>query len=122
MTLDLALLLIILVFAVFGSATGAAKQIANAAALVAAYLSAGPAGRLLAPRIARSLEMSELLAIVAATLGAFLVVLVLVRLVLVESLERVFAGNDPNRDGVNRTLGFILGGAKAAALAWVISG
>jgi membrane protein required for colicin V production len=120
MTLDLALALIILVFALYGAATGAAKQIANAVALVAAYLAAGPVGRLIAPRIARQLDVSELLASVGATLAAFLVVLLLVRLLLVTALEQLFASHYPDRNGPDRALGFVLGGAKAAALAWVI--
>jgi len=57
---------------------------------------------------------------VLATGLAFLVIAVGVRLVLTVFLRRVLAGNDPKNRSVDRALGFVLGGAKVAALAYVL--
>lgn len=120
MSVDLALLCLVLLFALIGAATGAARQIANVLALVIAYASAGPAARLLAPRVAQQWNLSAAVAIVATTLILFLLLLVLARLVLLAGLERMFAGDHLERRDVDRTLGFVLGGALVAGLAWVV--
>jgi membrane protein required for colicin V production len=120
MTVDLALLILVLVFAIRGAVSGAARQIAGILGLIIAYLSAGPGGRLVAPWIAEHLKVSAAVSLVAATLAVFVVVLVLARLVLIAGLERIFGGDYRQRSAVDRALGFVLGGAVIAALAWVV--
>ena len=120
MTVDLILLILVLVFGVRGAITGAARQIAGVLGLITAYLSAGPGAELVAPWIARQFKLSASVALIAATLAVFVVVLVLARLVLIAGLERMFRGDHRDRSGVDRALGFVLGAAVVAGLAWVV--
>ena len=120
MTVDLALLILVLVFAVRGAITGAARQIAAVLGLIIASVAAAPGARLVAPWIARNLDLSSSVATVAATLGVFVAVLVVARLVLIAGLERMFGGDRGERSGVDRALGFVLGGAVIAGFAWVL--
>lgn len=120
MTVDLALLILVLVFAIRGAVSGAARQIAGVLGLIIAYVSAGPGARLVAPWIARQFHLSSSVATIAATLAVFVVVLILARLVLIAGLERMFGGDHRERSGVDRALGFVLGGAVIAGLAWVV--
>ena len=120
MTVDLALLILVLVFAVRGAISGAARQIAGVLGLIIAYACAGPGARLVAPWLARNLALSSSVATIAATLAVFVVVLVLARLVLIAGLERMFGGDRGERSGVDRALGFVLGGAVVAGFAWVL--
>jgi len=120
MTIDLALLSLVLVFALIGAATGAARQVANLAAAVIAWLSARPLGSMLGPHLAPSLNASKGIGIVAATVLAFILVAVLVRWILTAVLRRILAGRDPESRGLDRTLGFLFAGTKVAAVAWVM--
>ena len=120
MTVDLALLILVLVFAVRGAISGAVRQIAGVFGLLIAYASAGPGARLVAPWMARSFQLSSSVATIAATLAVFVVVLVVARLVLIAGLERMFGGDRRERSGVDRALGFVLGGSVIAGLAWVV--
>lgn len=118
MTIDLALISLIMFFALLGALSGAAKQIANLVSLVAAYLCARPLGDLLGPRIALEFKMSLSVAIVAGTMFFFIVVMVATRLLLTLFLKRLFAGGDPDSRTVDRLLGLILGGMKVTLLVW----
>ncbi len=50
---------------------------------------------------------------------SFLVVYLLVRFVLTQILRRLLAGKDPKNRSADRTLGFLLEGAKTAATIWI---
>lgn len=120
MTIDLFLLSIVAVAAIFGALTGAATQVANLIALVVAYLAARPLGTWLGPHAAPSLKVPVAIAIVAATFVAFIVVMVAARAILAALLRRILAGRDPESRSLDRSLGFIFGGAKVGLLIWVI--
>ena len=120
MNLDLILLCAVLLFALLGAFAGAAKQVANLVALVAAYACARPLGTLLGPLAARSVHVPLIVGVVGSTLATFLVVLVVVRYALTRVFRRVLAGRDPSSRGLDRTLGFLLGGLKVAAIAYVV--
>lgn len=120
MTIDLFLLSVVFIAALLGALTGAAKQVANVVALVIAYVAAHPLGTWLGPHLAPTLKAPLAIAIVAATFVAFILVLVAARMLLTAILRRILAGRDPESRSVDRSLGFIFGGAKVGLLIWVI--
>lgn len=118
-TFDLVGLGLIALFAVWGLFTGFSRQVAAAAAAVAAFAAAGPGGRFLAEPAAQQLKSSLTVGTVVATIVVFIVVWLAVRLVLTAVLRRILAGKDGERRGVDRLLGFTLGGLKAALTLWL---
>ncbi|MBX5484573.1 MAG: CvpA family protein [Myxococcaceae bacterium] len=118
MNVDLALLLVIAFFALWGAFTGAAKQIANVASMVIAYLCARPLGNLIAPRLAPAFNVPLSVAIVAGTVFLFIAVLIAGRLLISRVLQRLFAGTDPDSRVIDRVLGFVIGAAKVTVLIW----
>lgn len=105
--------------AVLGGLTGASKQIAQLGATVVAYLLARPIGHLIAPSVARSLHSPEVIGLVAGTFAAFIGVLVVLRFILTRVLRRLLVGRDNRNPGLDRWLGFALGGLKVLAIAYV---
>ncbi|MGZ3460723.1 MAG: CvpA family protein [Archangium sp.] len=121
MTIDLIILGLVLFFAVVGAITGGARQIASLVALAVAWFVSRKLGTFVAPRLAAALGGVPLLVgVVAGSLLLFLCVLVAVRYVLTTLLQRLFRSKDPEKRGVDGTLGFVLGGAKVALIAYVV--
>lgn len=120
MGIDLFILAVIVFAGVLGAIAGAARQIANVAALFLAYACARPLGTFFGPRMAPSIHQANSVAIVAATLFFFLAVLLAVRYVLSRVLRRMLSGREDEDRGPDRALGFVLGAAKAAFIAWVM--
>jgi membrane protein required for colicin V production len=123
-SIDFLILGILLFAGILGAIAGAARQVANFAALFVAYGCARPLGTVLGPRIAPSIHQSKGVAIVAATLFCFLVVMIAVRYVVTRVLRKLLStGKEDDERGVDRALGFVLGAAKAGLIAWaVVSG
>jgi len=119
MTLDLVVLALVALGAVFGARSGASRQLASWGALVLAALLARPGGALLGPAFTRFFHTSESLGAVAASFATFIVIAVVVRLVGTRLLQGVLGGRDPAERGTDRALGALLGGGKVAAVAWV---
>ncbi len=120
MTLDLALLALVTVFALLGAASGFARQLARLAALGVGYFCCRPLGNAVGPRLSTLLNVPQVFGVVAATLLAFLGVMIVVRYSLTQLLRRVFAGKAPDDRGLDRVLGFLLGGVRIAAIAYVV--
>lgn len=121
MTIDLIILGLVLLFAVVGAITGGAKQIANLVALAVAWFASRELGTFVGPRMAEALGgVPLLLGTVAGTLVLFITVLVAVRYALTYFLKRLFDGPDPEKQGVDNAIGFVLGGAKVVAIAYVV--
>lgn len=121
MGIDLFLLAVIVVFGLLGMLTGAARQIAQLAALVVAYAVAGPLGARLGPAMARWLGGAPLAAgAVAATVTVFLAVMIGLRYALTLVLRRAMAGKDPEDRTVDRNLGMFFAAFKVTALAYVV--
>jgi membrane protein required for colicin V production len=121
MTLDLILLGLVLLFAVVGAITGAAKQIAHLVALVVAWFASRTLGPVVAPRLSEAMGgVPLLIGTITGTILLFIAVLVAVRYALTVVLRRLLRGGDPDNRGVDGVLGFLLGGAKVAAIAYVI--
>lgn len=119
MTLDLVILGLAFVFAVWGFFSGAARQIAALIAGVVAWAAAGPVGQFYGPVFAKRLATSAFVGVVLATLAAFVIVLVAVQIVATLIIRRVLAGRDPNSRTLDRGLGFLLGGGKVLAVVYV---
>lgn len=120
MGLDVAIVCVLVLFAVFGAMSGAARQIANVLALVLAYLAAGPVARQISPALARQFGGSEFMATAVGTLLVFIAVWILGRLMLGEGLERLIEGDRGEQADVNRAFGAVLGAVKAAIVVWVL--
>ncbi len=118
MILDLIILSIIVVFAVIGSLSGAARQIAQLVALGVGFLCARPLGGAFGSRAAHALHIPELLGVIVATILFFILVMASVRLVLTHLLRKMLAGGESEARGLDRSLGLVLGGAKVAFIAY----
>lgn len=119
MTLDLIALGVVAFIAIWGAFSGFARQVAQAVAGVAAVIAAAPAGRFFAEPMAKVLQASLTVGVVVATIVAFLAVYLLGRLIVTMMLRRLLAGKDPKNRSADRTLGFLLGFAKAAVTLWI---
>ena len=120
MTLDLTLLGLVLLFAVWGAFQGAARQIAQTIAGIGAWFLARPAGDFFGSVAAKLLHASLVVGTVFATFATFIAVFVFVRYLLTLVLRRILAGKDPKNRTADRLFGFLIGGAKVAALTWVV--
>ena len=119
MTVDLMVLALVALGAVFGAHAGASRQLASWGALLLAALAARPGGALLGPAFGRFFHTSDSLGAVAASFATFIVVAVVIRIVGTRLLQNVLGGRDPTERGTDRALGALLGGGKVAAVAWV---
>src|SRR5262249_28967844 len=119
MTVDLMVLALVALGAVFGAHAGASRQLASWGALVLAALAARPGGALLGPAFGRFFHTSDSLGAVAASFATVIVVAVVIRIVATRLLQNVLGGRDPTERGTDRALGALLGGGKVAAVAWV---
>ncbi len=120
MAIDLTILCLVLFFALLGAYTGAAKQIAHMVGLVAAYFVSRRLGSVVAPRLAEALDTPLLVGVVLGSMLLFIFTLVVVRFALGALLQRVMTGRDPSNRGPDRAIGFVLGGAKVAIIAYVL--
>lgn len=117
---DLALVCLILAFALWGAFQGVARQIAHAVAGIAAWFAAKLLGDYTGYSVSKWVHVSLVIGTVLATFVSFILIFVLVRYLLTLLLRRIIAGKDPTNRTADRVLGFLVGGAKVAALAWVI--
>jgi membrane protein required for colicin V production len=117
--LDLAVVVLTLFFGLWGAFSGAARQVAQWVASLAAFFGAGPLGHFFGQAFAHGLSTSLSTGVVLATVASFLIVFLVVRGLLTLVLRRVLAGGDPDNRGLDRALGFLLGGGKLFALAYL---
>lgn len=119
MTLDLLVLGAIALFAIWGAFSGFARQVAQALALVGASIAAAPAGHFFAEPMAKGLQTSLSVGVVIATISAFFVIYLFVRLLVTLILRRILAGKDPENRSADRVLGLGLGAVKTAGALWI---
>lgn len=119
MTLDLAALLLVGLFALWGAFSGFSKQVAHAVGGLAALVAAAPLGRFFAEAVAQGLKASLTVGVVFATILSFIVVYVVVRVIVGFVLRRMLRGKNEQRAGADRFLGFTLGGLKTAVAIWL---
>jgi membrane protein required for colicin V production len=118
--LDLALLALVLTFAILGAFAGAARQVAQLVAIGVGYFCAKPIGAFLGPKVAAGFNLPLVLGVVGATFAVFVAMVMLVRYLLTFVLRRIISGGDPRERALDRGLGFVLGGAKVALFAYVV--
>ncbi len=119
MTLDLFLLVLATVVGLLGARRGAASQLAGWGGLVLAVLAIRPGAAALGPVFRGLLHAAPGTSAVAAGFATFVVVLVVARLVLDLVLRSLLTLGNPERRGLDRAGGFVLGAAKVLAIAWV---
>jgi uncharacterized membrane protein required for colicin V production len=119
MMLDLLIAVLALLVGIAGARRGASSQLAGWAAFVLAVLAARPGAQLFGPLFASFLHAAPGTARIAAGFCTFVLVLVGARLVLDFLLRGVLTLGNPERRGLDRTLGFALGALKVLAITWV---
>ncbi|MCP3141093.1 CvpA family protein [Pyxidicoccus xibeiensis] len=121
MVIDLIILGLVVFFAIIGAITGASRQVANLVGLAVGYFASRQLGRVLGPRLADALGGPLFLGVVVGTVLVFICVWLAVRYALGALLLRILGSGKHSEDrGVDRFLGFILGGAKMGIIAWVL--
>jgi membrane protein required for colicin V production len=119
MVIDLILLGLVLFFGTLGALSGAARQVANAVGLAAGYFVSRKLAAVVGPKLSIALGSPLLVGTLAGTVLLFVVTWLTVRYALGALLLRFLSGKNSEERGMDRTLGFILGGGKMAALFWV---
>ncbi|MFP2899640.1 CvpA family protein [Corallococcus sp. 4LFB] len=119
MVIDLILLGMVLFFGILGALSGAARQVANSVGLAAGYFVSRKLAPLAGPKLAVALGSPLLIGTLFSTVLLFVVTWLTVRYALGALLLRFLSGKNAEERGMDRTLGFILGGGKMAALFWV---
>ena len=119
MNLDLVLLGLVLFFAIWGAFAGVARQLAQLVGAIGAWFAARPIGEALGPMVAKDTGLPLMAGVVLGTFVAFLIVFLVLRGILTMIIQRILSGREPGNRGLDRALGFIFGGAKVAAVAWV---
>jgi membrane protein required for colicin V production len=117
---DLLVLGFVALFAVLGAVSGAAKQISRLIAAIGAGVGARFAAPFCAPFVAKQLTTSRTTGLVIASLLLFLLAFFIIRWAVHTVVLRVLAGKDMKERGLDRVLGFILGGVRVAAIAWFL--
>jgi membrane protein required for colicin V production len=113
-TLDLAVLGLVLLAAVAGAFGGALRQVLKLAALVAGWAAA----RWLAPRLIRELDPPSSAAWALVVAGTFVAGWLAASL-LAKAIRRAVQGEEEEPGRLDRLLGALLGAAKGALVAWV---
>lgn len=119
MVIDLILLGMVLFFGILGALSGAARQVANSVGLAAGYFVSRKLAPIAGPKLAVALGSPLLIGTLFGTVLLFVVTWLTVRYALGALLLRFLSGKNPDERGMDRTLGFVLGGGKMAALFWV---
>lgn len=117
MTVDLAILAVLLLFAVAGAFTGALRQVFKLVGVVAGWLAAVHLAPRLVPLVfgAKPFPWQRSAAAVATFVAVVVLVAIAGRLV-----RRAVQGPDGHPGSTDRALGALLGGAKAGLAVWVV--
>jgi uncharacterized membrane protein required for colicin V production len=115
--IDLVVLVALLLVGGMGMWSGAIRQLANLGGLVAGYLGARPLGAFLGPLVAQKFGYPLLFSSIACSFIAFFVVYALTVMLLRLVLSKLVP--DGEHGALNRLGGFLLGTAKAGAIAFV---
>lgn len=119
MNFDLVLLAVVALFTVVGALRGAARQLAQLAALVVAYVGARSAGTALGPHLVQEFGFPLGLTVLLSTLGVFLPVYLTFRYAMTIALRSLFSGATGS-SGLDRVLGALLGGLKATLACYIV--
>jgi membrane protein required for colicin V production len=120
LTADAIILGLVMFFAVWGSITGAARQLGQLGAIAAAYVALRVLLPFVSPIVASAMGVSGVTAKLVSGALIFVATVFLVRMALTRMLEHVLVGKDAKTRAPDRWLGFLLGGLKAAAASYVV--
>ncbi len=120
MNIDLLVLGLVAFFAIVGAFSGAAKQISRLVAVIAAGALSRLTGPMAGPMLAAELQTSQTVGIVIASLVIFFVGFLLIRYLVHAIVLRILAGKEMKDRGLDRALGFFLGGLRMGAIAWFV--
>ncbi|NVJ02388.1 CvpA family protein [Myxococcus sp. AM009] len=121
MVIDLIILGLVLFFAMIGAITGASRQVANVVGLAVGYFASRRLGPVTAPHLAEALGSPLFLGAIVGTVLVFICTWLAVRYALGALLLRILSTGQHNENrGLDRFLGFALGGAKMGIIAWVV--
>lgn len=113
-TLDLALLGLVLLAALAGAFSGALRQVLKLAGVVAGWAAA----RFLAPRLVQQLDAPSTAARALVVAGTFVAAWLVVAL-LGRAIRRAVQGEEERPGQFDRFMGALLGAAKGTLVAWV---
>ena len=118
MSVDLSLAGLLLVFAVLGAFSGAIRQLSHWAGLALAYFAAGPIALRLTPLLAPKLGLPAIGVRVVLSSLLFGALYAAGTLLFHGAAKKIVPGREGGR--TDRGGGFLLGGAKGAALVYVV--
>jgi membrane protein required for colicin V production len=118
MSFDLAALAMVFIFAILGAFTGFARQVGQVVSAVCALAAAAPAGRFFGSPVAEAMATTLTAGVVIATVGTFIILLIVVQ-ILVAAVIRRMMPEGPSGLGLDRFLGAMLSGTKAAAFIFI---
>lgn len=122
MGIDLTILGLMAFFGLLGALSGASRQLAQIAALIIAGIFTKPLATRAAPFVTEQLGGPQVLGWVLASLVIFIALFSLVRWAVAGVLRRLLsAGEEKEQDGADRSLGFVIGAAKVALVAWLFT-
>jgi membrane protein required for colicin V production len=117
-TLDLLVVGLVLFFALLGALAGGLMQLSHWLGLFAAGLVARSAGLHLGPVVAQRLAAPEIVGVLGATVLCFFTVYILVQVATRKAIQKLTQHRVLG--GLDRVLGFVLGGARAAVILYVL--
>lgn len=120
MGIDLLILSIVAVAAAIGASSGFSRQVAQILAVVVAVGTARPLGTFFGPRMAAELQAPLSSGVIAATIVAFIIIVVACRYAFTALLQRMMAGKDPYRRPLDRSLGAVMAAVKVLGIAYVM--
>jgi len=119
MNLDAGILAVTVFLGFWGAFNGASGQLAGWAAFPLGWLASKHGAPELAPHLERASGWSPGVCSMAASVGLFFGVLWVSRAVIAGTIRKVLGGGDGERRGLDRTLGFLLGGGRSLVIAWL---
>lgn len=119
MNLDVGILAVTVFLAFWGAFSGASGQLAGWAAFPLGWLAAKHGAAELAPHLERATGWPPGASGAAASVLLFFGVTWLSRALISAAIRKLLGGGDGERRGLDRALGFLLGGARSLVIAWL---
>jgi membrane protein required for colicin V production len=119
MNLDTGILAVTVFLGFWGAFSGASGQLAGWAAFPLGWLASKHGASPLSPHLERATGGSPAVCVAAASVLLFFTVMWASRAVIAGIIRKVLGGGDGERRGLDRTLGFLLGGGRSLVIAWL---
>ena len=119
MNLDAGILAVTVFLGFWGAFSGASGQVAGWLAFPLGWLAAKGGTAQMTPHLERATGWSPGACSVVAGVLLFFSVMWVSRAVIAGTIRKVLGGGDGERRGLDRTLGFFLGGGRSLVIAWL---